>query len=127
MPHRVRNKSRPRAKHFVREWRQHRKLTQQQLADAIGTTPATISRIEKGGMPYIQDTLEPIAVALRTTPAALISRRPGENDQDLWLLLQQADEGQRSKITAIVRRLIAPKAGFRETSSLQSPEATLPA
>ena len=67
--------------HFVRAWREHRGLTQQQLADKLGTTKANISRIENLKQGYTQDFLEACAQVLRTTPAALIA-----SDFELQLL-----------------------------------------
>src|SRR5256885_9288244 len=65
-----------RRRHFVREWRKFRGLTQEQLADLLHTTKANISRVENLHQGYTQDFLEACAEVLGTDPAALISHDP---------------------------------------------------
>jgi transcriptional regulator with XRE-family HTH domain len=79
MPSRVGNPT-ERRPHFVKQWREFRELTQQQLATAVRTTNATISRIEALKVGYTQDTLEAIADALGTHPGVLLARAPNESD-----------------------------------------------
>lgn len=62
--------------HFVRAWREHRGLTQEQLADKLKTTKANISRIENLRQGYTQDFLEAAAVILKTEPWILIKMGP---------------------------------------------------
>jgi transcriptional regulator with XRE-family HTH domain len=71
-----------RRRHFIREWREFRGLTQEQLADAIDATKASISRIEAMKQGYTQDNLEAMADALGTHPGALLSRKPTEADRE---------------------------------------------
>lgn len=59
--------------HFIGEWRRHRKMTQQDLADAVGLTKGSVSRIENFETPYTQQSLEAIAKALRCAPSALLT------------------------------------------------------
>lgn len=77
MPAKIRN-TRPRARHFIKEWRTACGLSQQALADRIGATKQTISRVELHEQPYNQDTLELLAEAMETTPAALLTGPPGK-------------------------------------------------
>lgn len=79
MPKRIGNSNR-RRRHFVKEWREFRSLTQQDLANDVGTTKSSISRIEDGTSGYTQDSLEAIADALGTTVGALLERRPTMTD-----------------------------------------------
>lgn len=62
--------------HFLREWRKYRGYTLEQVADRVGTTHATLSRIERGKLPYNQALLEILADAYSTDPASLIIRNP---------------------------------------------------
>ena len=62
--------------HFLAQWRQYRDLSQEDLADLLGTSGATISRVESGQRPYSQDFLEAAAEALGCTPADILSRDP---------------------------------------------------
>lgn len=64
-----------RRRHFVREWRKLRRMTQEQLAEQLNTTKANISRIENLHQGYTQDFLEACAEVLRTEPARVIESR----------------------------------------------------
>ena len=63
---------------FVREWRKHRGLSQEQLAERLHTTAATISRIESGKQNWDGAFLEAVAEALNATPADLVRRGPAD-------------------------------------------------
>ncbi len=70
---------------FIREWREHREMTLEALAEAVGEkiggmTHASLSRIERGLQPYSQPILEAIAEALDTKPAILLTRDPNDRD-----------------------------------------------
>lgn len=75
MPARIGNPSR-RRRHFIREWREARGFSQEHLADLIGATKASISRIENLQNGYTQDFLEACADALGTHPSILLMRGP---------------------------------------------------
>jgi transcriptional regulator with XRE-family HTH domain len=63
--------------HYIRSWRLYRGLkTQAELAEKVGLTSQSISRLESGRMGYRQDILEKIAEALNCTPADLLGRDP---------------------------------------------------
>jgi transcriptional regulator with XRE-family HTH domain len=80
MPHKIGIGAR-RRRHFIREWREFRGFTQEQLADMVGTTKTSISRIESLKMSYTQEILEAIADALGVHPGVLLTRLPGEADR----------------------------------------------
>lgn len=79
MPRRIGNPA-SRGRHFIKEWREFRGLTQEQLAEAVGTSKGSISRIEDHLTGYTQDSLELIARALWVHPAILLARRPRSED-----------------------------------------------
>lgn len=56
-------------------------MTQEQLADRLDTTKATISRIENRKIGYSQDFLESCADVLGTHVAMLLSRAPDDGDR----------------------------------------------
>jgi transcriptional regulator with XRE-family HTH domain len=92
----------PRHPHFIKEWRAHRALTQPQLAERLGTSKQSISRIEKGEQPYTQESLEALAQALDCTPADLISRDPRqEPDLPIFDLPMSDKERVRDFIRAL--------------------------
>ena len=61
---------------YIREWRKHRGLTLQDVADATGITHATIGRVERGKIAYTRDTIEAITAALNCLPGQLLSFPP---------------------------------------------------
>src|SRR5437660_756816 len=69
MPHRIAygKKRRPT---FFRQWRAHRGLSQERLAERLDTSVASVSRIETGRQPYTQDYLEALAGPLTARRAA---------------------------------------------------------
>ena len=62
-----------RPRHFIREWRKFRNLTQERLAERIDKTHGLISQIENGDTDYTQSTLEALADAMRTASLATCS------------------------------------------------------
>lgn len=104
---------RPKGPHFkptfIKQWRVHRNLTQEQLAERVsaylagfgddsGYTYASIGRIENGKMGYTQATLEAIADALETDPASLLIRDPTDKSA-IWSLWDRAHQAERDTIT----------------------------
>lgn len=63
---------------YLADWRKDRGWTQQRLADQLGMTKASISRIENGLQGVNDEFLEAVALALNTTPSDLIRRRPSD-------------------------------------------------
>jgi len=94
-----------RLRHFIREWRLHRGLTQEKLADRLETTKANISRIENLKQGYTQDFLEACAVALRTEATNLINRDPTD-PEGIWSLWDQAKPAERRQIVEIAKTLL---------------------
>ena len=90
---------------FIRQWREHRGLTLEQLADRIETTHATLSRIERGLQPYSQPLLEALAEALMTDEASLLMRDPSDPD-GIWSVWDNARPGERKMIVDIARTLV---------------------
>ena len=65
-----------RSAHFIAAWREHRGLTQEQLAGRVGMSRENLSKIEAGKVPYRQDFLESCAEALSCSKGDLIERDP---------------------------------------------------
>ena len=106
MPGRIQHgNARSRRRTFLRQWREFRDLTLQQLADRLETTTASVSRIERGMQPYTQDYLEAAAEALGTDPASLIMRNPAD-PEGIWSIWDQAKPGTRRQIIEIGKTLV---------------------
>jgi transcriptional regulator with XRE-family HTH domain len=104
MPHRIAygKKRRPT---FFRQWRQHRQLSQERLAERLDTSVASVSRIETGRQPYTQDYLEALAGALQTDPASLLMRDPGDPEA-IWSIWDNAKQGEKKKILDMARSIV---------------------
>lgn len=63
-------------KTYFREWREFRGLSQEALAEKLGTNKSGVSKIENGQNYYNQSSLEAWADALGCEPSDLISRPP---------------------------------------------------
>ena len=72
MPRRIRPKTRLHA--YIREWRESKNLTQEQLAGRLGVTRAALSRWEGGQRRPDLDALQVICEALRISLEQLLHR-----------------------------------------------------
>lgn len=90
---------------YIRAWRTHRGLTLEQLAERVGVTHATLSRIERGKQPYNQVLLESLADALQTDAASLLIRDP-EDPDGIWSLWDRAGPGTRRQLVDIAKTLL---------------------
>lgn len=81
---------------FLKEWREHAGLTQEQLAERMGTTKATISRIENLARDPQLGFLEAAAEALSCSVSDILSRSPNHPTADQ--LLQSLSESQRNQV-----------------------------
>lgn len=97
-----------RPRHFIRQWRKFRHLTQQQLADRIGSSVSSISQLENGQQGYSQAILEALAVALACEPWDLLNVDPNmEGDViDLTRMLKDAKPEVQAEAIGYVRGLL---------------------
>lgn len=65
--------------HYLRQWREFRRMTQEQLADAVGTSKAVISLLESENRGLSDKWAHRLAKPLRTTPGALFDYDPQED------------------------------------------------
>jgi transcriptional regulator with XRE-family HTH domain len=92
-------------KTYIRQWREHRALTLEQLAERLEMTASYLSMLERAQRGYTQETLEAIAEALQTDVASLLMRNPADQDQ-IWSVWDQAKPGQKRAIVEIAKTLI---------------------
>lgn len=90
---------------FIRQWREVAGLTLERLADRIGSTHATLSRVERGLLPYSQPMLEALADALNTDPASLLIRDP-RDPEGIWSIWEKAAPGERRMIVDLARTVV---------------------
>lgn len=94
----------------LREWRKYRNLTQQQAAESLEIDYTTLSRIERGLIPYDQRLLEAAAELYGCDPADIVMRNPLDT-QAPWSLWEQADTGKREQILGMMRIIVGGKTG----------------
>lgn len=68
--------------HYIREWRLEEGLSQSELAEQAGMSPAALSMLESGKASYSKRTLVPIAKVLGVTPGTLIDKHPRQLDSE---------------------------------------------
>ena len=107
--------------HFLREWRKATGLTLEQAADrvermaevradagpsarAMSMTHATLSRIERGKLPYSQVLLEILSQVYRTDRASLIMRDPSD-PEGLWSIWEQLKPLERAQAVEVIKAL----------------------
>ena len=100
--------------HYIRQWRLFREITQSALAKRLGTTKASISRIELGQQPYTQDSLEGIASILNCSVADLLNRHPAHEEE--WSLFDLPPEDQEA-----VQKFIKGLQILRAAEAVSSP------
>lgn len=111
------------ARHFLRNWRKHRGLTLEAVAEriellstarAIGDpdarsmtmTHATLSRIERGKLPYNEHLLELLAEIYQTDVPSLLARDPEKREAiwDIWGQLNPVQQAQVVEIAKTIKR-----------------------
>lgn len=109
-------------KTFIKQWREFREKSQEELADLVGEylqeigykddgyTHASIQRLENGLMAYKQPIMEAIAHALEVTVETLIARPPpsspdAPNQDELAMAWKAGDDDDRAMLVDIARRI----------------------
>lgn len=89
---------------FIKAWRIHRGLSQEKLAERIGMSKGNISQLENGHIPYGQETLEKIALALNCAPSDLLERHPDESEP-LWAIIKRLAPADRKRLMNLAEAL----------------------
>jgi transcriptional regulator with XRE-family HTH domain len=82
-------------RNYLRAWREFRKLTQEQLADKVGTDKAVISLLESGNRGLSDKWLRKLAPALQTSPGHLLDHDPEDLPTDIidiWAHIPDRDK-----------------------------------
>jgi transcriptional regulator with XRE-family HTH domain len=98
----------PKQQFFFKEWRKHRGMTQEELADAVGSTPSSISQLESGKQGFTDSTLIALAGALNCNPGDLLMRNPLDQDApwSLWDQVKKAPKERREIIVEAVQSML---------------------
>lgn len=90
---------------FLREWRKHRGLTQERLAERAGVSQGMISQLETGESDYTGELLEKLADALQCEPADLIMRNPLDTEAP-WSIWDRLRPDQRKQAIRVLKALV---------------------
>lgn len=85
----------------LRAWREYRGLTQEELAEAVGTSGNVISLLESGDRGLSQKWLNKIAPELKTRAGFLLEVDPLDPDVDMELLEAMLDLPKDRKAEAV--------------------------
>jgi transcriptional regulator with XRE-family HTH domain len=90
-------------RNYVRVWREHRRMTQSKLAEAIGTTGAVISLIEAGERRLSDKWANLIAPVLGTRPGHLFDTDPNDVDTDILEIWTSIPAERRDQAREVLR------------------------
>lgn len=90
---------------FLREWRDHRNLTQEKLAERADLTQGMISQLENGQSDYTGKLLRRLADALSCNPIDLLTRDPSK-PEPMWSIWDHAKPAQRRQIEEVAKALL---------------------
>lgn len=90
----VKKQPRQRHRHFLLEWREFNRLSQESVAEAAQMTRENYGKIESGQVPYKQDMLELLAERYRIPASYLLAVNPKKEDKPLkaYEMLSDADD-----------------------------------
>lgn len=90
-------------RNHLRAWREFRQMTQEQLADAIGSSKATIGHLENGNRRLSDKWLRKLAPILRTTPGYLLEHDPNDLPTDMLDIWSEIPEAERARALEVLK------------------------
>lgn len=106
----VKRPIRQRRRHYIKEWREYRGLTQERVSERLGVSGTTWGRIETNRVPYNQDFLEEAANALGCEPWDLLNRNPFKAGHviDAESRFRSADDETKKQIAEFIEFVTRP-------------------
>ncbi len=90
----------------LRAWREFKKLSQDELADAVGTTQSQIAHLEGGERALSAKWLRKLADALKTTPGHLLDHDPTTLPTDIVEIWLTASPDQRRQLIEMAKVIV---------------------
>jgi transcriptional regulator with XRE-family HTH domain len=117
------------ARHYLREWREHREMSQEALGQLIGATGGTISRYEKGDRGLPLDLMFKLFEALDILPGQFFSPPQAPSLDAFALELSAKDRRMLVEAVEVMVGLTSTQraellAAIRTHLSPQSPQST---
>lgn len=96
---------------FLKEWREKRRLTQEQAAERLNIDRSNLSRVERGEIPYSQPLLEAAAYAYDCEPWDILNVNPLKEGEvvDITAIMKRASPEQRAEIIGYARGRLGSK------------------
>lgn len=89
--------------HYLKEWREFRQMTQQELADAIDTHKSVISDMERGKLQLSPKWLNRFAPVLQTQPGHILDHDPNDLDSDIIDIWAHIPKESRAQAAAVLK------------------------
>ena len=96
----------------LRAWRKHNRMTQQELADALGTAKSVVSDLERGVVQLNDKWLRRLAPILKTQPGHILDHDPADLDNDIIDIWAHIDQRDRDQAIRVLRSFV--KTGTRD-------------
>jgi transcriptional regulator with XRE-family HTH domain len=90
----------------LKAWREHRGMSQSDLADVAGTTQGMIAHLESGRSAMSAKWLRRLAEALRTTPGHLLEHDPKDLPTDIVEIWLDATPDQRAQLIDMAKVIV---------------------
>lgn len=87
----------------LRAWREHRRLSQDQLAEKVGTKGNVIGHLESGERGLSDKWLRRLAPALGTTPGFLLDHSPDDLDAEYMDAAMSVPSDVRPQVLEILK------------------------
>lgn len=91
---------------YLKAWREFRRLTQDQLAEKVGTNANMISYLESGERGLSAKWLRRLAPVLETTAGMLLDHDPNTLDSDIIDIWTHAGTRERQQISDIAKAVL---------------------
>ncbi len=98
-------------RNYLRAWREHRRMTQTKLAEAVGTTGAVISLLESGDRGLSAKWLFKLAPVLGTTTGHLLQTDPNDVADDILEIWANIPEESREQARDVLKTFRAKTEG----------------
>ena len=96
---------------FIKQWRNHRGLTQEELGEQVGLTTSSVSQLENGKQGFTDGSLAKYARALGCSPLQLLAHDPSRPDS-FWPLFEAAEKTsgrERRRLYVVMRAAAFPE------------------
>lgn len=91
---------------YLEAWRKRRKMTLEQLAGEIGTSPSVIGYLESGERGLSAKWLRKLAPALGITPGLLLDHHPDNISDDMIEMWVHANAAQKKQLVDMAKVIL---------------------